>query len=142
MYRRTFLASAFSFTGVSSGTVLEAVFGAHLPATLRIAGLPARPWFELRAYRCPSSTRLAELHRHFMKSGLFLRAGIHPCRFESGEDLKYLIAFDSLEDRNRAWTLLDSDPEWSILRSEGEPVSVSEVTIYRVGRAILPAAGF
>jgi hypothetical protein len=76
-----------------------------------------------------------------MESGLFLRAGIHPCRFESAENLKYLIPFDSLEERNRAWTLLDADPEWSILRSEGEPVRVSEVTIYRVGRAIPPAAG-
>jgi hypothetical protein len=126
MDRRTFLATALSLTGVSRGTVLEAVFGAHLPATLRIAGLPARPWFELRAYRCSSPARLAQLDRLFMESGLFPGA-----RMESGKNLKYLIPFDSLEDRNRSWTLFDSGPEWSALRSEGEPVRVSEITIYR-----------
>jgi hypothetical protein len=108
--------------------VLEAAFGAHLPAKIRIEGLPARPWFEMRAYRC---TNPAWLHRRFTESGLFARAGIDPCGVESGETLKYLIPFDSLEDRHRAWTLLDADPEWITLRSEGDPVSVSEVTIYR-----------
>lgn len=105
--------------------LLEAVYGAHLPATLRIAGLPARPWFEWRAYQCSNPARLAQLHRLLMESGLFADART----LELG---KYLIPFDSLEDRNRAWTLLDSNPEWSALRSVGEPVSVSEITIYRL----------
>lgn len=124
MTRRTFLAAASSFAAASNGVVLEAVYGAHLPATLRIAGLPARPWFELRAYQCSNPARLARLHRLLMESGLFADAR----KLKSG---RYLIPFDSLEDRNRAWTLFDSNSEWSALRSQGEPVSVSEITIYR-----------
>jgi hypothetical protein len=144
MDRRTFLATALSVTGVSGGIVLEAVHGAHLPATIRIASLPARPWFEVRAYQCSSPARLVELHRHFVQGGLFARAGIHPHMFELAGNLMYLIPFDSLEGRNQAWTLLDADPEWHVLRSTGEPVSVSEMTIYRVSsrrRLQKPAAG-
>ncbi len=108
--------------------VLEAVFGAHLPQTLRIASWPVMDslpaWFELRTYQCSDPARLAALHD-------LARSRIHPLLFEWGTRLTYLIPFDSLAERNRGWTLFDADPEWHRLRSQGEPVSVSEVTIYR-----------
>jgi hypothetical protein len=146
MNRRTFLA-AFSgtffelnraaFAKPRGGIVLEAVFGAHLPQTLRIVHWPVMTslpnWFELRTYNSGS------LHERLTNTGIFGRSGIHPLLFEAGTNLTYLIPFDSLAQRNRAWTLIDADPEWHRLRSEGEPVSVAEVTIYRpqqVGQTI------
>ena len=123
MTRRTFLATASALAGSRNGAVLEAVYGAHLPATLRIAGLPVRPWFESRAYQCANPARLAQLSRLIIE--FFADARLR----ESG---KYLLPFDSLEERNRAWTLFDSNPEWNAMRSEGEPVRVSEITIYRL----------
>lgn len=118
MTRRTFLAGASSLALRPNGVLLEAAYGAHLPATLLVVGLPAGRWFELRAYRCANPARLEELHRFFTGARML----------ESG---KYLIPFDSLEDRHRAWTQFDSDPEWNTFRNDGEPVSVSEITIYR-----------
>jgi hypothetical protein len=108
--------------------VLEAVVGAQLPHTLRIARWPVMDslpaWFELRRYQCSDPARLAALHD-------LARLRVHPLLFEWGTHLTYLIPFDSLAERNCTWTLFDADPEWDRLRSEGEPVSVTEVTIYR-----------
>src|ERR1700691_1254060 len=122
MYRRTFiagLAGSMAIARPRGGMVLEAVFGAHLPQTLRISRWPVMTsspnWLELRTYNS------AALHEHFTIGGLFERAGIHPLLFGAATNLTYLIPFDSLADRHRAWTLFDADPEWHRLRSEGKP---------------------
>jgi hypothetical protein len=108
--------------------VLEGVFGARLPQTLRIARWPVMTsmpdWFELRAYQCSDPARLEALHD-------LVRSRLQPLVFEWATNLTYLIPFRSLAERNGAWTLFDADPEWHRLRSQGEPVSVCEVTIYR-----------
>jgi hypothetical protein len=129
MDRRTFLmgfAGSPAFAGRRGGTILEAVYGAHLPQRLVIERLTTPPnWLELRRYDCADPRRLAALQKPALTS-----AGIRPLLVESTADLKYLIPFDSMAARNGAWTLFDADPEWHRLRGE-EVLSVSEVTIYR-----------
>ncbi len=127
MYRRTFLAGLAGSVAVAKpkrGMVLEAVFGARLPQTLRIAHWPAmtprHSWYELRTY-----------NSGLLHEPLANRYGIRPLLVERGASVTFLIPFDSLAQRNHAWTQFDADPEWQRLRSEGGPVTVSEITIYQ-----------
>jgi hypothetical protein len=141
MYRRTFLAGltvSAVFAKPQGGMVFEAVFGAHLPQTLRIARWPVMTslpnWLEFRTYNSSA------LHDRFTKDGLFARSGIRPLLFESGNKLTYMIPFDSLAERNQAWTRFDADPEWHSLRRKQNP-KVLEITIYRPsGAGCQPAA--
>ena len=101
MTRRLFVAGLAGASAVqiprAREVVLEAVYGAHLPATLRVRGvaLPLRNYYELRVY---SGGR------------------------------KYLIPWDSLEQRNRAWADLNRDSDWIRRPEHGR---LAEVTIYR-----------
>ncbi len=95
--------------------ILRAVAGARLPETLAVATdspdkLRQGLW-ELRTYRTdPSQT--AALAVRF--AGIFPRAGIHPLSGEThGPSLTYLIPFEDLTARERAWTALNADPEWT-----------------------------
>ncbi len=132
MHRRTFLAGVVggaAFAKPRGGMAFEAVFGAHLPQTLRIPRWPmtsAPNWLELRRYN--SSLLQVE--------GLFARSGIHPLMVESGTDLTYLIPFDSLDQRNRAWTLFDADPEWQRLAGRlGDRFRDNDLPVPRNGRS-------
>ena len=104
--------------------VLEAVYGAHLPAPLRIqalprgAGIPEQSYYELRVYRGAH-----RMHRHFVN--VLVRSGIQPIVLGR---LKFLIPFDSLDQRNRAWTALNSAPQWTELRNQ---VRLTELMVYR-----------
>jgi hypothetical protein len=129
MTRRSFsaaLAGAIalpSFAGDRSQVVnLRAIAGAHLPATLAIRTpadgscavekLRESVW-ELRTYSA-ASPALAVLFGH-----VFPRAGIRPwLHGQAGTDLTYLIPFDDLTTRDRAWTTLNADPQWVSDRPE------------------------
>ena len=96
---------------------LQAIAGARLPATLTVAAhFPERlrrGLWELRTYRqtAPALVSLA--------GRIFPRAGIYPfLQAADGADLTYLIPFEDLTARDRAWTLLNADPEWIRLRRQ------------------------
>ena len=94
---------------------LRAIAGAHLPATLTIAtNSPEKVGdavWELRTYRAAWPS----LENRF--AAVFPRSGIHPClQTTEGADLIYLIPFEDLTARERAWTTLTADPEWIPLR--------------------------
>jgi len=105
------------------------------------AGL--RRYFELRVYHNSSSAILRALHERFAgpETKIFARSGIHPVLYGDtlfGTDmpnLTYLIPFDSLGAREKAWDTFNADPEWLKVREEsnknGQLVSVSNVSIYR-----------
>jgi hypothetical protein len=64
--------------------------------------------FERRTYRAAAPTLARQL------AVLFQRAGIRPLlRGETGTDLTYLIPFETLAVRDRAWTALNADPQWT-----------------------------
>jgi hypothetical protein len=102
-----------------------------------------RRYFELRVYHSSSSTILRALHERFAgpETKIFARSGIHPVLYSStvfgGEmpNLTYLIPFDSLGAREKAWDTFGADPEWLKVREEsnknGQLVSVSNIAIYR-----------
>lgn len=113
-----------------------------LPETLSDKANPRR-YFELRVYHSSSSTILRALHERFAgpETKIFARSGIHPVLYSStvfgGEmpNLTYLIPFDSLAAREKAWDTFSGDPEWLKVREEsnrnGQLVSVSNISIYR-----------
>jgi hypothetical protein len=102
-----------------------------------------RRYFELRVYHSSGRTILRALHERFAgpETKIFARSGIHPVLYGStviGGDvpnLTYLIPFDSLAAREKAWDTFNADAEWLKVREEsnknGQLVSVANVSIYR-----------
>lgn len=84
------------------------------PGTLEALGTNQEwsgPVWELRSYRGAAATLARVL------GVVFPRAGIHPISQESaGAELSYLIPFDDLAARERAWTTLNADSEWAAAR--------------------------
>jgi hypothetical protein len=124
MTRREFsaLAGVLAFPGFVPGdpsgvVILQAIAGVRLPATLAIANTSPEKMreglWELRTYR---SSHAAALAGKF--AGIFPRAGIRPLlQAANGPDLTYLIPFENLTARDRAWTALNADPEWARART-------------------------
>jgi hypothetical protein len=83
--------------------------------------------YEMRVYRCVPG-RLPDLLKRFetITLGLWDRHGIKQAGFwttlvgESNQDLTYLLAWESLADREVKWTAFQSDPEWIRKRAETE----------------------
>jgi len=96
---------------------LQAIAGARLPQTLVIATrLPEklrRHLWELRTYT-GADTR-SEIMLGSRLAEVFPRAGIHPLLQDK---LTYLIPFEDLTARDRAWTVLNADPEWIRVRTQ------------------------
>ncbi len=75
--------------------------------------------YELRIYRCLPG-RLPALLQRFetITLGLWERHGIRPAGFwttvigESNQDLTYMLAWDSLAERETKWAAFQTDPEW------------------------------
>ena len=116
MTRREF---SFSLAGLfaSPGSVvtLHAIAGARLPARLKLAiPLPddrRDGLWELRTYRT-SESRPAALADEF--ADIFPSAGIYPLSTTTdGPSLTYLIPFENLTARDRAWTAVNADPKWA-----------------------------
>jgi hypothetical protein len=104
-------APALIFGGVSPVIILQAIAGAHLPHTLAITSdFPEkfrRGLWELRTYRRVGLELAAYV------TTVFPRAGIHPVlRETTSRDLAYLIPFEDLTARDRAWTAVNADPRW------------------------------
>jgi|HubBroStandDraft_6_1064221.scaffolds.fasta_scaffold34752_4 hypothetical protein len=74
-------------------------------------GKPCESLLELRIYRGAGPG----LAKHL--AAVFPRAGIRPLlQATAGPDLAYLIPFQNLSARHRAWTELNADPEWTRAR--------------------------
>ena len=82
---------------------------------------------EMRVYRCVPG-RLPALLKRFETITLSIwdRHGIRQAGFwttvvgQSNQDLTYLLAWDSLAERDTKWTAFQSDPEWIAKRAETE----------------------
>ncbi len=83
--------------------------------------------YELRVYRCLPG-RLPALMKRFdtVTLGIWKKHGIRQAGFwttlvgESNMDLTYMLAWDSLAERERIWNAFMADPEWIKERAESE----------------------
>ena len=83
--------------------------------------------YELRIYRCVPG-RLPALLKRFetITLDLWKRHGIRQAGFwttvvgESNQDLYYLLAWESLAEREKKWNAFIVDPEWLAKRAETE----------------------
>ena len=83
--------------------------------------------YETRVYRCVPG-RLPALLKRFETTTLKLweKHGIRPVGFfttligESNQDLTYLLAWESLAEREKKWTAFQTDPEWITARAKTE----------------------
>jgi hypothetical protein len=83
--------------------------------------------YELRVYRCVPG-RLPALLKRFetITLDLWKKHGIRQAGFwtvlvgESNQELYYLLAWESLAEREKLWTAFASDPEWHAKRAETE----------------------
>ena len=83
--------------------------------------------YELRVYRCLPG-RLPALLKRFETTTLAIweRHGIRPAGFwttlvgESNHELLYMIAWESMAERERVWSAFMADPEWIEKRAESE----------------------
>lgn len=83
--------------------------------------------YELRIYRCVPGRMPALLKRfETVTLGIWARHGIRQAGFwttaigESNQDLTYLLAWESLAEREAKWTAFQADPEWIAKRAESE----------------------
>ncbi|NEV02183.1 NIPSNAP family protein [Bradyrhizobium uaiense] len=83
--------------------------------------------YETRVYRCLPG-RLPALLKRFETITLKLwdKHGIKQAGFfttlvgESNQDLTYLLAWESLAERDKKWTAFTTDPEWIAARAKTE----------------------
>jgi hypothetical protein len=83
--------------------------------------------YEMRVYRCLPG-RLPALLKRFetVTLGKWDKYGIRQAGFwttlvgESNQDLTYLLAWESLAEREQKWNAFQSDPEWIAARAESE----------------------
>jgi hypothetical protein len=100
--------------------------------------------FELRVYHSPTGRQLRALHERFAgpEIRIFHRVGVHPVLYTNTligpnvPNLTYLIPFDNLDAREKAWAAFGADPEWQKVRREsiekhGQISSVIQISLYR-----------
>ena len=83
--------------------------------------------YETRVYRCLPG-RLPALLKRFetITLKLFEKHGIRQAGFfttlvgESNQELTYLLAWESLAEREKKWTAFATDPEWLAARAKTE----------------------
>jgi hypothetical protein len=83
--------------------------------------------YELRIYKCVPG-RLPALQKRFETITLKIweKHGIKQAGFwttlvgESNQELIYLLAWESLADREKKWNAFQADPEWIAKRAETE----------------------
>lgn len=83
--------------------------------------------YEMRVYRCLPG-RLPALLKRFETVTLKLweKHGIRPAGFfttligESNQDLTYMLAWESLAEREKKWTAFQNDPDWTGARAKSE----------------------
>jgi hypothetical protein len=128
-------------------TVLEAAeYCPPLPQVAPSPGDGEKPLrvFELRTYHSPTTRQLRALHERFAgpEIRIFHRSGIHPILYSSTligankPNLTYLIPFDDLAAREKAWAAFGADPEWVKVRAEsvarsGQISSVIQMSLFK-----------
>ncbi len=83
--------------------------------------------YELRIYHCVPN-RMPALLKRFdeVTLDLFKKHGIRQAGFwttmigESHQNLFYMLAWESLAERQQKWTAFSTDPEWVAKRAESE----------------------
>ncbi len=117
----------------------------YSPEIIATAKPPETPRvFELRTYHSPTARQWKLLHERFAgpEIKIFHRTGVHPLFYSSTvfgpnrPNLTYLIPFDNLAAREKAWTAFGADPEWVKVRAEsiargGQISSTSQISLYR-----------
>lgn len=83
--------------------------------------------YELRVYRCIPGRLPALLDRfNTITLKIWQRHGIRQAGFwttvvgECNQDLYYLLAWESLAEREQKWTAFQADPEWIEKRAQTE----------------------
>lgn len=125
-----------------SESVLEAT-GYSPEIAASPAGAPPRI-FELRVYHSPTWRQLKALHDRFAgpEVKIFHRVGVNPILYTSTmfganmPNLTYVIPFESLAAREKAWNAFSADPEWVKVRKEsvdhhGQISSVIQISLYK-----------
>ena len=116
----------------------------YSPELSEVVGKSDKPrLFEYRVYHAPTFRQLMALSERFKgpEIKLFHKSGIHPVLYAYtvyGPDmpnLTYLMPFESLEAREKAWAKFRSDPGWKKVAAEskmndGEIVSYLSRNIY------------
>jgi hypothetical protein len=127
----------------NSASLLEATD--YSPPLVALEKPPATPRiFELRVYHSPTARQWRKLHERFRgpEIKIFHRVGVHPVLYSSsvfGPDrpnLTYLIPFDNLAAREKAWNAFGADEEWLRVRKqsieEGGQISARmNISLYR-----------
>jgi hypothetical protein len=99
----------------------------YSPPLLEAVGKAKSPrYFEFRVYHSPTWKQLEALHERFSgpEIKIFHRSGIYPILYGQttfGPDmpnLTYLMPFDSLAAREKAWEAFRGDPEWIKVRAD------------------------
>jgi hypothetical protein len=106
---------------------------------------PAAPRvFELRVYHPVTQRQLKLLLERFAgpEIKIFHRSGVHPLLYgttvfgEMRPNLTYLIAFDTLAAREKAWNTFAADEEWVKVRREsiergGQLTPVQQISMFK-----------
>ena len=100
--------------------------------------------FELRVYHSPTQRQLGYVLERFAgpEIKIFHRVGVHPILYTTTilgpnmPNLTYLIPFDSLADREKAWDAFQADPDWIKARDEsiargGQIVANQNISLFR-----------
>jgi NIPSNAP len=102
--------------------------------------------YELRVYRALPGrlpNLLARFNDHTLR--IWAKHGIRQVGFwttvvgESANDLTYLLAWESMAERETKWTAFQSDKEWQQVRDESERDGPINLTI---GNQFLAPTGF
>jgi hypothetical protein len=102
--------------------------------------------YELRVYRCVPG-RLPDLLKRFetITLDIWARHSIRQAGFwttlvgESNQDLTYMLAWDSLADREAKWNAFQSDPEWLAKRAQTEATGA---IVANIASSFLQPTGF
>ena len=102
--------------------------------------------YELRVYRCLPNRLPALLKRFETKTlKLWEKHGIRQAGFwttligESNHELTYLVAWESLAEREQKWAAFLADPDWITARAESEK---DGLILANVSNAILQPTSF
>jgi hypothetical protein len=83
--------------------------------------------YELRIYDCNPGKLPAVLHRfEHITLGIWKKHGIRPAGFwttvigASNQQVTYMLAWESLAEREKKWTAFSTDPEWIEKRGQTE----------------------
>jgi hypothetical protein len=110
----------------------------------------ARKWrrpmiYELRVYRCVPGRLPALLNRfETITLKLWEKHGIRQAGFfttligESNQELTYLLAWESLAEREKKWTAFATDPEWLTARAKTE--ADGQIVANIVNQLLVPTA--